>query len=69
MRSYKPGKFGSYFGERTLVRKEPRNLRITCKTDCKIVRISAHSYVTRGAPVPRGLKLYTDTHAHHTVTK
>ena len=44
-RTYKPGKFGSYFGERSLVRKEPRNLRITCRTDVKAVRIKAETYV------------------------
>ena len=45
-RAYKPGKFGSYFGERGLLRTEPRNLRITCRTDVKAVRISAETYVT-----------------------
>ena len=46
MRRYKPGKFGSFFGERSLIRKEPRQLRITAADDCKLVRISAQSYVT-----------------------
>ena len=45
-RTYKPGKFGSYFGERALSRAEPRQLRIKCLTDCKVVRLSAHTYVT-----------------------
>ena len=45
-RQYKPGKFGSYFGERSLIRREPRNLRVTCRTDVKVCRISATTYVT-----------------------
>ena len=45
-RTYKPGKYGSYFGEKGLIRSEPRDLRITCRTDVKAVRISAESYVT-----------------------
>ena len=32
LRAYKPGPFGSFFGERCLLRVEPRNLRITCRT-------------------------------------
>ena len=45
-RSYKPGRFGSYFGERALIRTEPRNLRITARTDCKLVCIQARTFVT-----------------------
>lgn len=46
LRTYKPGEFGSFFGERALVRSEPRNLRITCRTDVKVCRIDASTYVT-----------------------
>ena len=45
-RPYSPGKFGSFFGERGLLRKEPRATRIVCRTDvvaCRIVAQESHS--------------------------
>jgi len=44
-RPYSPGKFGSFFGERGLLRKEPRATRIVCRTDVVACRIVAQTYV------------------------
>ena len=39
-RPYKPGKFGSFFGERGLRRGEPRPARMICRTEVKALRIT-----------------------------
>ena len=44
-RPYKPGKFGSYFGERGLRRGEPRPQRMTCRTDVKALQITQKNYI------------------------
>jgi len=44
-RPYKPGNFGSYFGERGLRRGEPRPQRMTCRTDVKALRITQKNYI------------------------
>ena len=44
-RPYKPGKFGSFFGERGLRRGEPRPARMICRTDVKALRITQDNYV------------------------
>ena len=48
-RPYSPGKFGSFFGERGLLRKEPRATRIVCRTDVIACRIVAQE---RPSPDP-----------------
>lgn len=44
-RPYKPGKTGSFFGERGLRRGEPRAVRMTCLTAVKALRITQANYV------------------------
>ena len=44
-RPYKPGRFGSFFGERGLRRGEPRQQRMVCLTAVKALRITQESYV------------------------
>ena len=44
-RKYKPGKFGSFFGERGLRRGEPRQMRMTSNTDIKALRITQKNFV------------------------
>ena len=44
-RPYKPGKFGSYFGERGLRRGEPRPCRMICRTDVMGLRITQENYI------------------------
>ena len=44
-RPYKPGRFGSYFGERGLRRGEPRPARMICRTDVKALRVTQENYV------------------------
>jgi len=44
-RPFKPGRFGSFFGERGLRRGEPRKMRITCRTDVTALRVSRENYV------------------------
>ena len=48
-RPYSPGKFGSFFGERGLLRKEPRATRIVCRTDVVACRIVAQVLVSQSS--------------------
>jgi cAMP-dependent protein kinase regulator len=38
---YQPGQ---YFGERALLKNEPRAANIVCKTDCTLVSVDRHSF-------------------------
>ena len=51
-RPYSPGKFGSFFGERGLLRKEPRATRIVCRTDVIACRIVAQERPSSEDPNP-----------------
>ena len=44
-RPYKPGKMGSYFGERGLRRGEAREVRVVCLTSVKALRITQDSFI------------------------
>jgi cAMP-dependent protein kinase regulator len=35
---------GQYFGERALIKNEPRAANIVCKTDCTFVSVDRHSF-------------------------
>lgn len=37
-------KHGDYFGERSLMKNEPRAANVIAKTDCKVVSLDRHSF-------------------------
>jgi cAMP-dependent protein kinase regulator len=42
---------GEYFGERSLLKNEPRAANIVAKTDCRLVSIDRHSFKRMMGPL------------------
>jgi cAMP-dependent protein kinase regulator len=57
---------GSYFGERSLLKNEPRAANIVCKTDCRLVSLDRHSFKRLMGPLDaimrRNMEVYEAFH-------
>lgn len=61
--AYKPG---DYFGERALIKNEPRAANVFAKTDCKVVSVDRHSFKRLMGPLDdimrRNMDVYEEFH-------
>ena len=49
-------KEGDYFGERSLIKNEPRAANVIAKTDCNVVLMDRHSFKRLLGPIEEILK-------------
>lgn len=47
---------GDYFGERALIKNEPRAANVIAKTDCNVVSVDRHSFKRLMGPIDEILK-------------
>lgn len=57
-------KAGDYFGERALLKNEPRAANVIAKTDCKVVSINRHSFKRLMGPVEDLMKRNMEVYEH-----
>ena len=59
-------KSGDYFGERALIKNEPRAANVIAKTDCKLVSVDRHSFKRLMGPLDnimrRNMEIYEHFH-------
>ena len=55
-------KIGDYFGERALLKNEPRAANVIAKTDCTVVSMDRHSFKRLMGPLEEILKRNMDTY-------
>jgi len=53
-------KVGDYFGERALIKNEPRAANVTAKTKCTVVSMDRHSFKRLMGPLEEILKRNMD---------
>ena len=57
-------KIGEYFGERALLKNEPRAANVIAKTDCVVVSMDRHSFKRLMGPLEDILKRNMDVYEH-----
>jgi cAMP-dependent protein kinase regulator len=55
-------KVGDYFGERALLKNEPRAANVAAKTDCVVVSMDRHSFKRLMGPLEEILKRNMDVY-------
>jgi len=55
-------KGGDYFGERALLKNEPRAASVIAKTDCNVVSMDRHSFKRLMGPLEEILKRNMDSY-------
>lgn len=55
-------KVGDYFGERALLKNEPRAANVAAKTDCTVVMMDRHSFKRLMGPLEDMLKRKMDVY-------
>lgn len=65
MLNYKPG---DYFGERALLKNEPRAANVIAKTNCKVVSLDRHSFKRLMGPIDTVMRRNLDIYEHFCVT-
>lgn len=55
-------KVGDYFGERALIKNEPRAANVICRTDCEMVSMDRHSVKRLLGPLETLLKRNFDVY-------
>ena len=59
-------KTGDYFGERALLKNEPRAANVIAKTDCKVVSVDRHSFKRLMGPLDDIMRRNMDVYeAYH----
>jgi cAMP-dependent protein kinase regulator len=53
-------KVGDYFGERALIKNEPRAANVVAKTECTVVSLDRHSFKRLLGPIEEILKRNMD---------
>lgn len=55
---------GDYFGERALLKNEPRAANIFAKTDCTLVSVDRHSFKRLMGPLDTLMRRRMDVYEH-----